>query len=81
MKCLHDWEQQRLEYKNSRPLAIWFQRSRKVPTMTANVCLVNNKYDFEIFDTRSASLFVPLIKGARPTLLQAIKSVLKYFRD
>ncbi len=79
MKCLDDREQKRMEYQNKRPNAIWFQRNPKRPTMTADVCRVNNAYSYEVYDTASPTPFKPILKGSEPSLAQAKGKVLARF--
>ena len=43
-------ERGRREYQFLSPTRIWFQRHKENPYVVAEVCLVNNKYRWRVFD-------------------------------
>lgn len=80
MECLNQRELKRIEYKNRRFHAIWFQRNPNKPTMTAQVSNVGRLgYLLEIHDTASPNPFKPVLKAILSALSEAMKSTFDHF--
>lgn len=71
------WERERREYQCLNPNGIWFQRHEKNPNLIAQICLVSNRYRWQLFDGKSN---YPCAQGNGSTLSKSKRQVLEIFR-